>query len=540
MPVELFKRLVCLAAIVLLAGCGAGTSSDQAEGGMGGSGGGSGEYAEGGMGGSGSGTTSGYGSIYLNDDRRHYPIDPNADIFLDGEPVDPGSINPLHKRLPLGMAVEFLLAGDANSDLTEGTAIRIVANHRAIGPVTGTNPLEVLGQPVLVTSETVLAEPLTASGVESLAIGDVLKVDGLVNHAGVIRATRLASPATVPAEWQLIGHVSGVDDAGFSIGNQRIELNGVVPQDCPATLTDEEVLVRATKPADPVAFAQSGEALATVQSVRCLPEGLSLFREDPPEQRETLPATADAIITGVPDPDLSDGEITLDLNGQEVLVSVDELATVLYGSLQQLKVGTRIEVDGTLNTTNGVITANSIRFRDPLITLTAPVDGGLVNQLLLTLGIEVRPTPEMSGDATLFDEPATLGQVAVEGFITDDGIVYAEYITDQGTADPSDVSFNGPVTDVDDMVDTVTLLTGKLFDTASADEIGLLDATGNLIGDLLCGISLGLLCDSDPPELEGQVPENGSAIGAVTGASWDAARSRLEGGELMITLPPDA
>lgn len=524
-----------LALLLALGGCGGGSSGGStAEGGMGGSGSGSGQYAEGGMGGSGSGTSSGYGSIFVNDNRRHYPIDANADVFLDGERVAPESINPVDRGLPLGMTLEFLLAGDANADLTGGTAIRIRADHRVIGPVTGIHPLEVLGQPVLVTSETLL-EGITESGVDSLAVGQVLKVDGLVNHAGVIRATRLEQPSTVLPQWQLIGHVSGVDPAGFSIEGQRIDLNGVVPQDCPATLVDEEVLVRATKPSDPAAFAQGGDSLTTVLSVRCLPEGLSLFSENPPEQRQTLPATVDAIITGAPDLDLSDGEITLDLNGQQVLVRVDQLVEILSGSLGQLQLGTRIEVDGTLDTGTGVITAERIRFRDPLITLIAPVDGGIADRLLLALGVEVRPTPGMQG-AALFQTPGSLGQVGISGFITDNNVIYAETVTEQGAADPADVDFTGPVTGVDDGTTSVTLFTNKVFDTAAADSIGLLDATGSLIDSLLCQ----LLCLSEPPELEGRVPVDGSASGAVTGASWDAVGSRLEGGDLRITLPPES
>jgi hypothetical protein len=521
-----------LAAAMLLAACG-GSSNDQAsEGGMGGSGSGSGggQYAEGGMGGSGSGTASGYGSIYVNDN-RHYPIDPNADVFLDGERVDPALINPTDKGLPLGITLEFLLAGDASPDLTSGTAIRIRADHRVIGPVTATQPLEVMGQPVLVTSETVL-DGLTSGEAKNLTVGEVVKLDGLRNANGIIRATRLEQPSTPPAQWQLIGRVSSADMAGFDIKDQRVDLNGTPLEDCSGPLAGQSVLVRATPAADVISFAQNEDPLNTVLSVRCRTDGLSLWQNDPPEQKATLPATVDAIITGVPDLDPSDGEIMLDLNGQRVRVVLDQLVQLLLGTVEQLKLGSRIEVDGTLDTASGVITAESIRFRDPLITLTAPVDGGIVDQLLLTLGIEVRPTPEMQG-VSLFQSPGSLGQVAVEGFITDSGEVYAESVSDQGSADASDVAFTGPVTAVSDLENTVTLLTGKVFDTASAESVGLVDAVGNLIGDLLCL----LLCSSEPPDLEGDVSGDGTSVGQVTNASWNEVQSRFEDGELLIYVP---
>lgn len=526
-----------LSLLLALGGCGGSSSGgDTANGGMGGSGSGNGQYAEGGMGGSGSGTSSGYGSIYLNDNRRHYPIDENADVFLDGERVDPATINPQDKGLPLGMTLEFLLAGDANANLTSGTAIRIRADHRVIGPVTGTDPLEVLGQPVLVTSETLLAEPLSSSAVENLSPGDVVKVDGLVNYAGVIRATRIEKPAVSPTEWQLMGRaVNVVPGSSLEIHGQAVEIFNATYINCDgdSPVEDQRVLVRAQSGGG----FQSGDTLTGTLTVECLPEGLSLFANDPPDPDvTTLPATVDAIITDLPEADLADGEITLNLNGQEVLVRVSDLAEVLFGTLDQLQPGTRIEVDGTLDTASGVITAESIRFRDPLITLVAPVDGGVVGRLLLALGIEVRPTPEMQG-GTLFDTPGTLGQAELSGFITDDGVVYAESLATSGAADPSSVSFTGPVTAVDDGVDTVTLFTGKVFDTASATNVSLLDATGDLLTDVLCSL-LGF-CLNNPPDLEGEVPEDGSAVGAVSGASWNVAQSRLENGDLKITLPPD-
>lgn len=525
-----------LALLLALGGCGGSSSSSgQASGGMGGSGSGSGQYAEGGMGGSGSGTSSGYGSIYLNDNRRHYPIDPNADVFLDGQRVAPDSINHVDEGLPLGMTLEFLLAGDANATLTGGTAIRIRADHRVIGPVTDTEPLEVLGQPVLVTSETVL-EGLTVSGVDNLAVGDRLKVDGLVNAAGTIRATRLEAPATLPAEWQLMGRAKNVNPSGsyLEIGGQAVELVNATKVNCDTGSPVEtgRVLIRAMADSN----FQPGDTLVNTLTVECLPEGLSLFADNPPVQKGLLPATVDGIITGAPDLDLSDGKITLDLNGQQVLVQLDQLSEVLFGTLDQLKLGSRIEVDGTLDLQSGVIQARSIRFRDPLVKIQAPIDGGILGELLLTLGIEVRSTPATASSSFFTTGPDTGKQVLIEGFATDDRAVYAERILDIGTADASNVSLLAPVTDVDDSLDRVGLL-GSVFDTTTvtANDIELADITGTVTGTL-CGL-LGFIldCSAPAPELEGTVYPGYQAD--LSGATWNAAESRLESGNLIFTLP---
>lgn len=528
---RLWLQLLAVTALIALGGCGAGSSGDTAEGGMGGSGGGSGgdQYAEGGMGGSGSGTSSGYGSIIVND-TRHFPIDPNADVFVDGGRVAPDEINDVDRGVPLGMTLEYVLSGDANDDLTEGTAIGIRANHRAIGPVTGKDPLEVLGQKVLVTSET---RGPGESESENLATGDVVKVDGHVNGDGTIRATRLVE-ATV-SDWQLMGRVDSgsVESGSFEIGGQKVILNGASIEQCGTALDEgERVLVRATEPGS----FDAGDPLDTVYQVRCPAESLSLFNEldKAPDAPAELPASYEGIVTEILS-DLSGGlptslqalrdagdPLMLSLNGQKVAVPLDNLPELLSGTLgdlaQNLGIGVKIEVEGSLNTETGIITAEKIRFRDPIVSLT----GDLVDleNALGLLGRTLNSTPELLDSGNLLTDFLVGNRVTVRGFVTENNTVYAGSIE---SADASPVSLRGPVTLMD--TDTNSF---ELIGTAYATETGeitliegssLLEPVEELTEIVLqTSCNLLLLCPEQDQEFSETDLEH--AVGDATGMTW--------------------
>ncbi len=291
--------------------------------------------------------------------------------------------------------------------------------------------------------------------------------------------------------------------------------------DCSLT-ADRMVLVRASS--EP--WSDFGDNIDTTLEVGCPSDSLNLHGDDAPE---TLPSAVEGIITGLPqvgDP------IVLSLNGQTVEVHPDQLTQILFGTLDDLKLGARIEVQGKLDTQSGVITAESVRFRDPLVTITAPIDGGLVDRLLLMLGIEVRPTPEMDDAGDRFGSPATAGDATIRGFVTDDRTVHAEQVLDPQS---SDVTLTGPIPKplVDDDNNTLRIVSG-LYDTATAEEISLVSALGNTLNDVLCSL-LGIACSD--PTLEDKVKVG--SMGDLTGASWDPSAARIESGTLEITQPSE-
>lgn len=386
----LSSRLLLLLVTVLV-GCSP-AGNDQANGGIGGS-----------------GTTTGYGSLYINE-HRHYQIAEDALVWLDGELLSPTTINPTGQGLPLGLVAEFVLDEDANAEMTTGTIGKLVTNHRIIGPVTGLSPLTVLGQPVRTSPETLLDNVVLAD----LEVGQDLKVAGLKDSTDRVRASRVAAVLSPPF-WQLVGRIKAVDASGFSIGSQRIELRSTPAISCDGPLTDDrQVLLRA----QPQTGFIAGNALTGVTDIICLADGLSLFGDEAPA---TLPATADGFITSL---ELGTDNIPLlvSLDGQQVDLS--NVLPVLTVTLASLESGSRLEVDGVLDTTTGILHARRLRLRDDtsLIEIIAPLQR-LENGDVIMLGQTLTGLP-VGESGSVLDALTDGDSARLLGFVSD-GTIYA-------------------------------------------------------------------------------------------------------------------
>lgn len=407
---QMYVGLVALLVSLVLAGCSSPESASSSSGG--------GQVAEGGIGGSGSGTASGYGSIWIGGN-RHFPVAEDAVVTLDGEPVAANSINAVGQGLPLGITLEYLLADDANADLTEGTAIALQAWHQVIGPVTSVSPLTVLGQPVLVTSDTLLSDNLN-NDVANLLVGDQVAIGGMPASFGSVRATRVEKLDVAPLNWQVLGRIEALDASQFSIRDQVISLAGIATENCDAALANgDKVVVQASVPAS----FSGGDVLDTAWRVICQPEGLSLFadRTGVPAQ---LPAAVDGVITDI---DLAAQTISLD--GQPVYLP--DAVEFLLATLSDLSLGLRVEVEGTLDTATGVITAERLTARDPLVSISAPIDD-LVGMLVSLLGLDAVIVPGVMD----FDALSAGEQVSLRGFLDSAGQLYVISGQSLGAADP--------------------------------------------------------------------------------------------------------
>ena len=514
MNTPLSRLLLLLVAV--LAGCGP-AGNDQANGGIGGSGGGSGggDVAEGGVGGSGSGTTTGYGSLYINQ-HRHYRIAEDALVWLDGELVSPTTINPTGQGLPLGLVAEFVLGEDANAEMTTGTISKLIANHDIIGPVTSLAPLTVLGQPVQISADTLLDNVVVAD----LLTAQNIKVAGLRDHTGKVRASRLASAPAAPF-WQLVGRIKDMDGTGFSIGNQRIELPVTPTLDCDVPLADDQQILLRAEPL--VGFTQ-GDVLDSVTYIRCLANGLSLFGEEAPA---TLPATTDGFITSLT---LGGGglPIQVSLGGQQVDLS--NVLPVLVATLASLELGTHLEVDGVLDTATGVLQARRLQLRDELalFEIIAPIVR-LEDGSVLVLGQPLTGLP--AGNGSVLDGLIDGSTARLGGYINGAGIV----VVQAATVPEQLVSLSGAIQSVDEVAGQF-MVAGIPFQLDSADSVSLLDESGaliNLLDAALCNDLLPLLC---PPDSSPQVDPSLIGMLADINATTPVAGA-LEGGDLILANP---
>ncbi|MEE4252127.1 MAG: DUF5666 domain-containing protein [Alcanivoracaceae bacterium] len=505
-------QALLISLLVLITACSNPDSSQVGEGGIGGSG--DGNVAEGGIGGSGSGTTTGYGSLYVNE-HRYYQIAEDALIWLDGELISPSTINPTGKGLPLGLVAEFVLGEDANAEVTSGTIRKLVANHNIIGPVTSLEPLKVLGQPVQTSTDTLLDNIVLAD----LLTGQDIKVAGRRDLTGQIRANRLATAPAAPF-WQLIGRIEDKDMSGFSIGNQRVELmSPAISCDGPL-VNGQQILVRAQPQANFVA----GDALTGVTDIICLADGLSLFGEDAPA---TLPATTDGFITAI-QLGGSGLPVEVSLGGQQV--DLTNVLPVLVATLSSLELGTHLEVDGILDTSTGVLQARRLQLRDALdlFEIIAPVLR-LEDGTVMVLGQPLIGLP--AGDGSVLDGLADGSTALLNGFINDDGIVVvkAESVADQL------VSLRGAIQAIDEPAGQF-IVAGVPFLLDSADSVSLLGEDGvlvDLLDTVLCNDLLPLLC---PPASGPQI--DSSLIGMLADITQSSSVAGvLEGGDLILANP---
>lgn len=340
------------------------TSSGDASGGN--------DQANGGIGGSGSGTVSGYGSVIING-TREYAVEAQTLLFIDDEPVQQG-LNDGGRALPLGATVEFLLGNDIDENLISGTATEIRAFHQVVGPITSTDPLEVLNQPVQLSSGTVDETGGTAS-LSSLTSGDVVQVAGNIDQYGVLHASRFAQPASPLTEWRVLGRVASFDgiERSFFIGGQKILMESAVP-DCGEPLNvGQKVLVVALQDA---AFT-AASTLQQVQEIRCLPDGVAIL-----EGREVsgnLPMTYAGVITSPLSPlDTLGSALGLpqvfEIDGQQVIVTSDTeildatLEPIVEGDLSMLLADSRVDVDG-IRLPDGAIEAKHILVLPDLVAL---------------------------------------------------------------------------------------------------------------------------------------------------------------------------
>lgn len=443
--INMISRVLTMIAIVTLAACGGGGTDSSS------SGGGT-SVASGGVSGTGVGTITAFGSVVINDTRK-FEFDDNTKFMRDGDTVSEDDF----RLNGTGMVSRVEIGDDVSADFTSGTAVTVTADNAIKGPVTAIAPLQVLGQPVIATGSTILAN-VPGSSVTNLQIGDVVEVSGYAGNDNVIQATRIeykGSNNNGALEWKLTGKVSNVvANTSFQIGSQRIVLNGVVPRDCGASLDSGEfVEVKATQDTTFVA----GSDLDTVTDVECKVQGLSVPDD---ASSSILEAEIEGIVTS--------GTVTdFIVNGQQV--TSDSLTEFEGGTSEDFAIGVKLEAEGDFDTNAGILVADKIRFRETRVRIEAPAsvpENGLDDTFTMLDVITVTTTIATEDDDGLLNGSGPNGnmQVEIRGYVDRNGTVIAEEVRERGDADLLDVRLRGPVSNITNptfeilevTVDTVT------------------------------------------------------------------------------------
>ena len=194
-----------------------GTGSQSGDGGMGGTGhqdgngkGGTGTRAEGsGKGGTGVvGIITGFGSICVNGIELHY--DGATPVLVDGE-----------KKTPDHLAIGQLVAVEAEGQGQSMKARQIAVNSMLAGPVSWVSPS---GSSFVALGQTVHLDPAAMPGKSAKAwrprVGDHVRVNGLPESSGVIRATsveRIAASGRVSLQGRVDSAGAGVARIGGQV-----------------------------------------------------------------------------------------------------------------------------------------------------------------------------------------------------------------------------------------------------------------------------------------------------------------------------------
>jgi hypothetical protein len=399
--------------------------------GLAGCGGGVGPVAGGGTGGTGLGVVTGFGSVVIDDET--FGTDDDTAYFIDGEDVGKAQFKAIFGGTQAvgGAVALFNARGVQDNDFATGTLEFVNARTALKGPVTSLSPLQVLGQTVVITGDTVLAD---LTSIADLDVGNELEVYGFTRADNVIQATRIQRKAPGDlTEWKLTGFVTASNTTSFNVGAQTVSLSaGAIPNDCtggtPATGSFVEVK------AIPVSGFNPGDALAA-NKVECKRGGLLGELDDSVPLRRIQ-----GFVSTV------DGErFTVGgLGAEGQTVNLTGATTFRNGTREDLVTGVKVEVTGRFNTTTGVLTATRVSFREARVRIEAPLQA-VSAETLQVLGITVQ------GSGLVDDEDNVLGggrsniDVEVRGFRDRNGDVFATEIRDRGAAGNRDLRLRGPV-----------------------------------------------------------------------------------------------
>jgi hypothetical protein len=344
-----------------------------------------------------------FGSVVVNGVR----YDTSSAVFtINGAP---GSQDDLR----VGQVVR--ISGTIDDDGVDGDADEVEFDDNVTGPIesieVATGQIVVMGQLVLITTETSFDDSISPASIDGLA-DDIVEVSGLVDADGRITATRIEAK-TGDTELEVLGVVSNLNAGGL-----LFEINGLVINYGAATLENftggtisngDLVEVKGTS------FGAGGELIAT-----------RVERED------GLAGVADGVHIEI------QGFITrfqsaqdFDVTGLPVTTTAN---TVYEGGVEgDLALNVKIEVEGDVDA-SGVLVATKVDIRRAkAVRATATVDSvNATGNSLVLLGITVTidNLTRLEDKSSLDVRPLTLANINTGDYVEVRG---AEFPAGSGT-----------------------------------------------------------------------------------------------------------
>lgn len=417
---------------------------------------------------------------------RRFTLPADTPALIDGQP---GVLSDLLDRPP-GMQVRWQPA-DRNE---RGAVPTPVFSYTLIGPVTSISPLEVLGQAITITGDTVIEGFVSP---DELELGMPMIIAGLVDANGSVYATLAERRGAQGNKYLLNGYVQEIGSPAtqLRVGGQWVDTDGTTIADCPdgAPAIGDYVEMRA----DSIPGFEPGDIIDTLTEARC----------------------ATPVPLGTPGAQgFLEGIVGLPIESQRFRlgsVTIEHgTATVFeFGGPDDLEPGADISTEGTFLDATTFI-ADSIEFVRPVVRFEAPMQPSDV-----TPGVSLRPFGvEVFHSAQVRDEDGILAnglgspaQVRVRGWIDREGIAYAVRVRDRGDPEPAGSALRGPVQQITPPQLTIQGLT--------------IDTTGAVLFDV----------DKQPlstDEFFASVRRN--HVVDVSDAAWNDSTRTLTGGTIIL------
>lgn len=357
---------------------------------------------------------------------RNFDVSQATVITEDGE-----LIPTIQGQGGTGFKVRYRVGQDVNGNMTAGTLeeINLINTHK--GPITSLDPFQIFNVDALITADTFFDDGLTF---ENIVLGEELKLSGFVDSNSTLIVSRVERDNDPLTEWKLSGYVSNLNQTHFSINGQLVEIGTAIIDDCVGGLqNDEFVEIKAI----PDGTFTTGSTLTGVTKIDCEIQGVV---GDP---GLNLPVALEGII------DFEDIEDNNMFTVASQVVIVDTSTQYINGEVDDIVVGSKVEVEGFLNTTTSEIDAVKVKFKEVRFKFEEPVLPGdvVTGESIQLFGKTILNTPQLR------DEDGIIGsglgaetQVEVRGYADSDGNLYATRVRERGNPDPNDVRADGQIT----------------------------------------------------------------------------------------------
>ncbi len=369
--------------------------------------------------------SGGFKILNVND-IRNYTINSSTILSIDGIIQNITTFEVIGSG---GYKIRFKVAEDVNTTISQGTLEELHLISDIKGPITNLDPLEIMNQGSFITSDTIL---VNINNINSLQMGDDVSASGAIDAVtNSLQLSRLEKHSSNLSEWKIRGFVKNITANTFMIGGLTININAIMPSNCNnGFINNVFVSVKAT----PDAGFTGNNALTTLTSVEC----------ESPDVNQAMNNSIPSVVEGI----VSDVINFDSFKINDLIILVDANTEFDNGELEHIDVGSKVEVQGLLNTTTREINASTVRFihhRIKILAPASPID--ITNNSLQLFNKIILTTPlTQDDDLLLINGISTDRQIEVRGFIDSAGQMYALRVRNRDTADAQNVKLRGDVT----------------------------------------------------------------------------------------------